>query len=187
MTAIQKKSWKSREHICQIISGIYSFSPEINQMSIHVKQSCFQIFIKSKIFHLLEGQHSMAQATETSGVHWEQLPDSRNWEAKKERHSVGLNPNKEELVIDVKAGGSLGCSDHEMVEFRLLIRESRAKSRGTPPDFRSTDFNLFGFLLGRIPWCIVLERRRIQKSWLTLSDNLITSWSSRQAILTSRK
>ena len=28
--------------------------------------------------------------------------------------------NKEGLVGHVKVGGSLGCSDHEMVEFRIL-------------------------------------------------------------------
>jgi len=37
--------------------------------------------------------------------------------------------NKEELVEDVKVGGRLGCSDHEMVEFRILRGGSRAKSR----------------------------------------------------------
>ncbi|GAB0207135.1 mitochondrial enolase superfamily member 1 [Grus japonensis] len=31
--------------------------------------------------------------------------------------------NKEGLVGDVKVGGSLGCSDHEMVEFRILLLE----------------------------------------------------------------
>ncbi|GAB0206503.1 hypothetical protein GRJ2_003115900 [Grus japonensis] len=34
--------------------------------------------------------------------------------------------NKEGLVGDVKDGGSLGCSDHEMVEFRILHGRSRA-------------------------------------------------------------
>jgi len=36
--------------------------------------------------------------------------------------------NKEGLVEDVKAGGRLGCSDHEMVEFRILRGGSRAIS-----------------------------------------------------------
>ncbi|GAB0206374.1 mitochondrial enolase superfamily member 1 [Grus japonensis] len=35
--------------------------------------------------------------------------------------------NKEGLVGDVKDGGSLGCSDHEMVEFRILHGRSRAE------------------------------------------------------------
>jgi len=37
--------------------------------------------------------------------------------------------NKEELVEDVKVGGRLSCSDHEMVEFRILLGGSRAISR----------------------------------------------------------
>jgi len=31
--------------------------------------------------------------------------------------------NKEGLVEDVKVGGRLGCSDHEMVEFRSCVEE----------------------------------------------------------------
>ncbi|GAB0179869.1 mitochondrial enolase superfamily member 1 [Grus japonensis] len=60
--------------------------------------------------------------------------------------------NKEGLVGDVKAGGSLGCSDHEMVEFRILHGRSRAINRIITLDFRRTNFDLFKDLLGRIPW-----------------------------------
>ncbi|GAB0177486.1 hypothetical protein GRJ2_000213900 [Grus japonensis] len=60
--------------------------------------------------------------------------------------------NKEGLVEDVKVGGSLGCSDHEMVEFRILHGRSRAISRITTLDFRRANFGLFKDLLGRIPW-----------------------------------
>uniref|UniRef100_A0A8B9PPT3 Ig-like domain-containing protein n=1 Tax=Apteryx owenii TaxID=8824 RepID=A0A8B9PPT3_APTOW len=35
---------------------------------------------------------------------------------------------KEGVVEDVKVGGSLGCSDHEMVEFRILGGRGRARS-----------------------------------------------------------
>jgi len=40
--------------------------------------------------------------------------------------------NKEGLVEDVKVGGRLGCSDHEMVKFRILRGGSRATSRIKP-------------------------------------------------------
>lgn len=36
--------------------------------------------------------------------------------------------NKEELVGDVKVGGSLGCSDHEVVEFKILRVGKKIKS-----------------------------------------------------------
>ncbi|GAB0207190.1 hypothetical protein GRJ2_003184600 [Grus japonensis] len=39
--------------------------------------------------------------------------------------------NKEGLVGDVKLKGSLGCSDHEMVEFRILRVARRARSKLT--------------------------------------------------------
>jgi len=55
--------------------------------------------------------------------------------------------NKEGLVEDVKVGGSLGCSDHEMVEFRILRGGSRAISRIKTLDFRRANFGLFKDLL----------------------------------------
>ena len=48
--------------------------------------------------------------------------------------------NKEGLVEDVKVGGRLGCSDQEMVEFRILRGGSRAISRIKTLDLRRADF-----------------------------------------------
>jgi len=59
--------------------------------------------------------------------------------------------NKEGLVEDVKAGDSLGCSDHEMVGFRILRGGSRAISRIKTLDFRRANFGLFKERLGGIP------------------------------------
>jgi len=50
--------------------------------------------------------------------------------------------NKEGLVEDVKVGGRLGCSDHEVVEFRILRGGSRAISRIKTLDFRRANFGL---------------------------------------------
>jgi len=58
--------------------------------------------------------------------------------------------NKDGLVEDVKAGGRLGCSDHEMVEFRFLRGGSRAIRRIKTLDFRRATFGLFKELLGGI-------------------------------------
>jgi len=65
----------------------------------------------------------------------------------------------------VKVGGSLGSSDHEMVEFRMLRGGSRPISRITTLDFRRADFGLFKDLLGGIPWARALEGRGVQESW----------------------
>ncbi|GAB0205877.1 mitochondrial enolase superfamily member 1 [Grus japonensis] len=76
-------------------------------------------------------------------------------------------------VEDVKVGGSLGCSDHEMVEFRILRGRSRAVSRITTLDFRRANFGLFKDLLGRIPWVKVLEGGGVQESWSVFKHHFL--------------
>jgi len=73
--------------------------------------------------------------------------------------------NKEGLIEDVKDGGSLGCSDHEMFNFRILRGGSRATSRITALDFRRVNFGLFKELHGGIPCTRALEGRGVQESW----------------------
>ncbi|GAB0190586.1 mitochondrial enolase superfamily member 1 [Grus japonensis] len=81
--------------------------------------------------------------------------------------------NKEGLVEDLKVGGSLGCSDHEMVEFRILCGRSRAVNRITTLDFRRANFGLFKDLLGRIPWIKVLEGKGAQESWSVFKHHFL--------------
>ncbi|GAB0204681.1 hypothetical protein GRJ2_002933700 [Grus japonensis] len=81
-----------------------------------------------------------------------------------------IRTNKEGLVGDIKLKGSLGCSDHEMVEFRIL---RTARSKLTTPDFRRADLGLFRDLLGRIPWDKALEGRGAQDSWLIFKGHLL--------------
>ena len=54
--------------------------------------------------------------------------------------------------MDVKAGGRLSCSDHEMVEFRILHGGSMGISRIKTLNFRRANFGLSKELLGGIPW-----------------------------------
>ncbi|GAB0190944.1 hypothetical protein GRJ2_001559700 [Grus japonensis] len=81
--------------------------------------------------------------------------------------------NKEGLVENVKLKGSLGCSDHKMVEFKILRAVRRAHNKLTTLDFRRADFGLFRDLLGRIPWDKALEGRGAQESWLVFKDHLL--------------
>ncbi|GAB0179874.1 hypothetical protein GRJ2_000452700 [Grus japonensis] len=81
--------------------------------------------------------------------------------------------NKEGLAGDVKLKGSLDCSDHEMVEFKILRAARRAHSKLTILDFRRADFGLFRDLLGRIPWDKALEGRVAQESWLLFKGHLL--------------
>ncbi|KAK4826209.1 hypothetical protein QYF61_006153 [Mycteria americana] len=81
--------------------------------------------------------------------------------------------NEEGLVGNVKLKGSLDCSDHEMVEFKILRAPRRVHSKLTTLDFRRADFGLFRDLLGRAPWDKALEARGAQESWLIFKDHLL--------------
>ncbi|GAB0176082.1 hypothetical protein GRJ2_000073400 [Grus japonensis] len=93
--------------------------------------------------------------------------------------------NKEELVGNVKLKGSLGCSNHEMVEFKILRAARRAHSKLTTLDFRRADFGLFRDLLGRIPWDKALEGRGAQESWMGFKGQLLQA--QERCIPTKRK
>ncbi|GAB0206751.1 mitochondrial enolase superfamily member 1 [Grus japonensis] len=93
--------------------------------------------------------------------------------------------NKEGLVGDVKLKGSLGCSDHEMVEFRILRAARRVHSKLTTLDFGRADFGLFRDLLARIPWDKALEGRGSQDSWLIFKGHLLQA--QERCIPTKRK
>ncbi|GAB0182327.1 hypothetical protein GRJ2_000698000 [Grus japonensis] len=79
--------------------------------------------------------------------------------------------NKEELVRNVKLKGSLGCSDHEMVEFKILRAERRAHSKLGTLDFRRADFGLFRDLLSRVPWDKALEGRRGPRKLVSIHES----------------
>ncbi|MCQ4078634.1 hypothetical protein FK519_28075, partial [Klebsiella pneumoniae] len=67
--------------------------------------------------------------------------------------------NKEGLMGNVELKSSLGCSDHEMVEFRILRTARRAHSKLSTLDFRRADFGLFMDWLCRAPWDKAVEGR----------------------------
>ncbi|GAB0199653.1 lysine-specific histone demethylase 1A [Grus japonensis] len=92
---------------------------------------------------------------------------------------------KEGLVGNVKLKGSLGCNDHEMVEFKILRAARRAHSKLTTLGFRRADFGLFRHLLGRVPWDKALEGGGAQDSWLVFKDPLLQA--QEQCIPTKRK
>ena len=76
--------------------------------------------------------------------------------------------NKEGLTGDAKVKGSLSCSDHEIVEFRVL----RTKIKITTLYFRRVDFGLFRDLLEAVPWDKALEGREVQERRLILKGHL---------------
>ena len=59
--------------------------------------------------------------------------------------------NRECLVGDVKAGGRLVQSDHEMLDFSILVEPWRGVSRTATLDFLRADFNFFRTMVERVP------------------------------------
>jgi len=93
--------------------------------------------------------------------------------------------NQEGLVEHVKVGGSLSCSDDEMVKFRILCGGSSVISMIETLDFRRANFGLFKDLLGGIPWVRALEGRGVQESWSLFKRHFLHA--QEQYILLSKK
>jgi len=93
--------------------------------------------------------------------------------------------NKKGLMGNVKLRGSLGCSDHEIVEFKMLRAARRVHSKLTTLDFRRADLSLFRDLLGRVLRAEALEGRGAQESWLIFQDHLLQAQET--CIPTKRK
>jgi len=75
-----------------------------------------------------------------------------------------------ELVEDIKIGGSLGCSDHVLVELTLLREMGITKSIVRTLNFRRANFQLFKEIVRRTPWETVLRSRGIEQSWQLFKD-----------------
>ena len=71
------------------------------------------------------------------------------------------------MAGNVKTGGSLGCSDCEVVEFRILHERNKVRSRIATLDIRRANFNLFKGIFGVISWARALKGKGAQESWLT--------------------
>ena len=68
-------------------------------------------------------------------------------------------------VSDVKTGGSLGCSDHALVEFTVLRDMGQAKSKVRTLNFRKANLQLFKELVSRTPWDTAVRDKGAEQSW----------------------
>jgi len=73
--------------------------------------------------------------------------------------------NREDPGGDVNVGGRLGHSDHEMLDFSILVETRRGVSGTAILDFWRADFNLFRTMGERVPWDVVLEGVGAQEGW----------------------
>ena len=67
-------------------------------------------------------------------------------------------------------GGSLGCSDHSLVEFTILRDMGQVKSRARTLDFRRANFQLFKELVDEPPWETVLRDKGAEQTWQLFKD-----------------
>ena len=85
----------------------------------------------------------------------------------------------EESIREINIGGSLGCSDHALVEFVILKNAGLAKSRARTLCFRRANFRLLKELLSGIPWETVLKGMGTEQSWQLFKDTLLrVQWLS---------
>ena len=81
--------------------------------------------------------------------------------------------NREGLVDNVAAGGRLGHSDHEIIEFSILREARRRLSRTDILDFKRADFVLIRHLLERIPWEMILNGIGVQEGWALFKKEVL--------------
>lgn len=67
--------------------------------------------------------------------------------------------------MEVKTEGSLGCSNHVLVEFMVSRNVVLMKSRSRTLNFMRAKFQLFKELLCGIPWETVLGDKGMEQSW----------------------
>ncbi|PKU46995.1 nedd4-binding protein 2-like 2 [Limosa lapponica baueri] len=75
-----------------------------------------------------------------------------------------------ELIGDITIGGSVGCSDHALVEFTVLRAMGKDKSKVRTPNFRKTKFQLFKEFVSRSPWETALRDKGEEQSWQIFKD-----------------
>ena len=71
----------------------------------------------------------------------------------------------EELIKEVKIGGSLSCSDYALVEFVISRYMGLAKSKVRTLNFRKANFQLFKELVDNILLDAVLRDRASYQRW----------------------
>ncbi|KAJ7399577.1 hypothetical protein BTVI_114083 [Pitangus sulphuratus] len=78
--------------------------------------------------------------------------------------------NIRELIEDSKIGGTLGCSDHALVEFVDLRNVGEVRSEIRPLNFRKASCQRFRGLVSGIPWETALRDKGVEQSWQILKE-----------------
>lgn len=81
---------------------------------------------------------------------------------------------------NVNLKDSVGCSDHKMVEFKILRAMRKMHSKLAALNFRRAEMTLFRDVTGRVPWDKALEGRGAQESWLIFKDHILQAQDASQ-------
>lgn len=79
----------------------------------------------------------------------------------------------DELIKEVKIGGSLGLSYHDLVDFTLLRDVGQVKTKVRTHNFRRANFQLFKELVDSTPWKTGLKDKGDEKSWQIFKNTII--------------
>lgn len=69
--------------------------------------------------------------------------------------------------------GTLGSSDHVLLEFTILGKGKIVQSHTCRLDFRKANFNQLKLMLGRIPRSAILKEKGVQEGWEFLKNEIL--------------
>ena len=81
--------------------------------------------------------------------------------------------NRDELVDKVAVSGTLGESDHVILEFLILTEAKAECSQTRTLDFRKANFNKLRTMISKIPWQVTLTRKGAQEGWEFLKKEIL--------------
>ncbi|GAB0206529.1 hypothetical protein GRJ2_003118500 [Grus japonensis] len=81
-----------------------------------------------------------------------------------------LLTNTDEPIGEVKISGSLGCSDHALVEFTILRDMGQVKSKIKILNFKRVNFQSFKQLVDETLWETTLRDKGAEQSWRLFKD-----------------
>ena len=84
-----------------------------------------------------------------------------------------LLTNQENLLCTILVSDSPGCSDHNIVEFGILLSTLKVSTKTKVLDFRRANFSLLRVQLGGIPWEASMEDNGASECWEFFKNALL--------------
>lgn len=81
--------------------------------------------------------------------------------------------NKEGLSQDVRIKESFGCSDLDMVHFKIVRAGKKMKNKIMTLDHSKTNFGFLKYLPGGTPWCMNLESKGAPRKPVNIEKSLL--------------